>query len=91
MCYINIICGCVCCVVGAEFEKQPFLPTEPVRLTPAWEETNLPNDELNFKEVTMENAQLEMNPPFDRFVWFLETKMKYGNMYFQCLKFVCFQ
>lgn len=62
------------CVIGAEFEKQPFLPTEPVRLTPAWEETNLPNDELNFKEVTMENAQLEMNPPFDRFVWFLETK-----------------
>uniref|UniRef100_A0A1B6JVM0 Uncharacterized protein n=1 Tax=Homalodisca liturata TaxID=320908 RepID=A0A1B6JVM0_9HEMI len=51
---------------GTEFEKQPFLTTEPVRLTPAWEETNLPNDELNFKEVTMENAQLEMNPPHDR-------------------------
>lgn len=51
---------------GGEFEKQPFLPTEPVRLTPAWEETNLPNDELNFKGVTMEQAQLEMNPPVDR-------------------------
>lgn len=29
-------------------EKAPFL-VEPVRLTPAWEESNLPNDELNFK------------------------------------------
>ncbi|XP_075228905.1 equilibrative nucleoside transporter 2 [Lycorma delicatula] len=52
---------------GAEFEKQPFLSAEPVRLTPAWEETNLPNDELNFKGVTMEQAHLEMNPPSDRF------------------------
>lgn len=51
---------------GAEFEKQPFLSSEPVRLTPAWEETNLPNDELNFKGVTMEQAHLEMNPPRDR-------------------------
>lgn len=30
-----------------ETEKSPFL--EPVRLTPAWEENNLPNDELNFR------------------------------------------
>ncbi|XP_046383683.1 equilibrative nucleoside transporter 1 isoform X2 [Ischnura elegans] len=40
--------------------------SEPVRLTPSWEESNLPNDELNFKEVTMEQADLEMNPPWDR-------------------------
>ncbi|CAG2060481.1 unnamed protein product, partial [Timema podura] len=50
-------------------EKQPLFDrgatAEPVRLTPAWEETNLPNDELNFKGVTMEQADLEMNPPKD--------------------------
>ncbi|XP_047113314.1 equilibrative nucleoside transporter 1 isoform X1 [Schistocerca piceifrons] len=56
---------------GAEgYEKQPLFEragsAEPVRLTPAWEETNLPNDELNFKGVTMERADLEMNPPIDR-------------------------
>ncbi|XP_046667312.1 equilibrative nucleoside transporter 1 [Homalodisca vitripennis] len=63
---------------GTEFEKQPFLTTEPVRLTPAWEETNLPNDELNFKEVTMENAQLEMNPPHDRLKLVYLTLMLHG-------------
>ncbi|XP_068084734.1 equilibrative nucleoside transporter 3 isoform X2 [Anabrus simplex] len=49
-------------------EKQPLFerPSEPVRLTPAWEETNLPNDELNFKSVTMEQVDMEMNPPTDR-------------------------
>lgn len=48
-------------------EKQPFLATtEPVRLTPAWEELNRPNDELNFRDLTMEQAHLEMNPPVDR-------------------------
>lgn len=39
---------------------------EPVKLTPSWEESNLPNDELNFRGVTMEQADLEMNPPRDR-------------------------
>lgn len=32
-----------------EGEKAPFLRTEPVKLTPAWEATNLPNDTLNLK------------------------------------------
>uniref|UniRef100_A0A8D8AY56 (northern house mosquito) hypothetical protein n=1 Tax=Culex pipiens TaxID=7175 RepID=A0A8D8AY56_CULPI len=43
-----------------EAEKSPFLPTEPVRLTPAWEENNLPNDELNFKgkNFVLENSLL---------------------------------
>nr|CAD7392237.1 unnamed protein product [Timema cristinae] len=54
-------------------EKQPLFDrgatAEPVRLTPAWEETNLPNDELNFKGVTMEQADLEMNPPKDRMLY----------------------
>jgi hypothetical protein len=39
---------------------------QPVKLTPSWEESNLPNEELNFRGVTMETADLEMNPPKDR-------------------------
>lgn len=31
-----------------EVEKAPFI-AKPVRLTPAWEANNLPNDELNFR------------------------------------------
>lgn len=41
-------------------------PQQPVKLTPSWEESNLPNEELNFRGVTMETADLEMNPPKDR-------------------------
>ena len=64
---------------GEGHEKQPFLPnTEPVRLTPAWEDTNLPNDELNFKGVTMEQADLEMNPPKDRLNLVYFTLMLHG-------------
>jgi hypothetical protein len=58
------------------YEKQPLFErstAEPVRLTPAWEETNLPNDELNFKGVTMEQAVLEMNPPTDRYKLYKST------------------
>lgn len=47
-------------------EKQSFLTPEPVRLTPAWEAGNLPNDELNLKGITMEEAQLECSQPKDR-------------------------
>ncbi|CAH0396086.1 unnamed protein product [Bemisia tabaci] len=50
---------------GPETGK-PTLVAEPVKLTPAWEEKNLPNDELNFKSVTMDQADLEINPPNDR-------------------------
>jgi hypothetical protein len=56
------------------YEKQPLCEralAEPVRLTPAWEETNLPNDELNFKDLTMEQADMEMNPPRD---WYILQK-----------------
>lgn len=66
---------------GDVHEKQPFLPhpaTEPVRLTPAWEDTNLPNDELNFKGVTMEQADLEMNPPKDRWNLVYMTLLLHG-------------
>lgn len=34
---------------GGEGEKAPFLRNEPVKLTPAWEGSNLPNDTLNLK------------------------------------------
>ncbi|XP_054009165.1 equilibrative nucleoside transporter 1 isoform X1 [Hylaeus anthracinus] len=40
--------------------------TEPVRLSPGWEGTGRPDDELNFKGVTMDQADLELNPPRDR-------------------------
>lgn len=33
---------------STEVERAPFL-AKPVRLTPAWEANNLPNDELNFR------------------------------------------
>ncbi|KAJ1525251.1 hypothetical protein ONE63_010076 [Megalurothrips usitatus] len=66
---------------GEIHEKQPFLAhaeTQPVRLTPAWEDTNLPNDELNFKGVTMEQADLEMNPPKDRWNLVYLTLLLHG-------------
>ncbi|XP_029675840.1 equilibrative nucleoside transporter 1 isoform X1 [Formica exsecta] len=40
--------------------------SEPVRLSPGWEGTGRPDDELNFKGVTMDQADLELNPPKDR-------------------------
>ncbi|XP_076396067.1 equilibrative nucleoside transporter 1 isoform X1 [Megachile rotundata] len=40
--------------------------TEPVRLSPGWEGTGRPDDELNFKGVTMDQADLELNPAKDR-------------------------
>ncbi|XP_035717328.1 NADPH-dependent diflavin oxidoreductase 1-like [Vespa mandarinia] len=40
--------------------------SEPVRLSPGWEGTGRPDDELNFKGVTMDQADLEINPPRDR-------------------------
>lgn len=57
-----------------DFANSHFVPftgrnesTEPVRLTPAWEGRNLPDDELNFKSMTMDRAKLETQPPRDRF------------------------
>jgi hypothetical protein len=73
------------------YEKQPLFEratAEPVRLTPAWEETNLPNDELNFKGVTMEQAVLEMNPPTDRYKLYKSTEGR-GYSCIQC-GFLCF-
>ncbi|KYN01719.1 Equilibrative nucleoside transporter 1 [Cyphomyrmex costatus] len=44
----------------------PSKGSEPVRLSPGWEGTGRPDDELNFKGVTMDQADLELNPPKDR-------------------------
>ncbi|XP_032682773.1 equilibrative nucleoside transporter 1-like isoform X2 [Odontomachus brunneus] len=44
----------------------PTKGCEPVRLSPGWEGTGRPDDELNFKGVTMDQADLELNPPKDR-------------------------
>ncbi|RLU22974.1 hypothetical protein DMN91_005252 [Ooceraea biroi] len=44
----------------------PAKGCEPVRLSPGWEGTGRPDDELNFKGVTMDQADLELNPPRDR-------------------------
>ncbi|VEN49147.1 unnamed protein product [Callosobruchus maculatus] len=39
---------------------------QPVKLQPSWEENNLPEDELNFKNLTMDEASLALNQPPDR-------------------------
>lgn len=45
----------------------PSKGSEPVRLSPGWEGTGRPDDELNFKDMTMDQVNLESNPPKDRF------------------------
>lgn len=42
-----------------------------MRLSPGWEGTGRPDDELNFKGVTMDQADLELNPPRDRYTYYL--------------------
>ncbi|EEB19063.1 equilibrative nucleoside transporter, putative [Pediculus humanus corporis] len=51
---------------------------EPVKLTPAWEDNNLSDDELNFKNLSMEQANLEMNPPEDKFYLVYFTLLLHG-------------
>ncbi|XP_026473506.1 equilibrative nucleoside transporter 1 [Ctenocephalides felis] len=58
-------------------QTTPFL-VEPVRLTPAWEDSNLPNEELNFKGMTMERAQLETTEPRDRWKLVYLTLLLHG-------------
>lgn len=62
---------------GSNIERAPFL-AKPVRLTPAWEANNLPNDELNFKGMTMERARMEINPPYDRYKLIFFTLLLHG-------------
>lgn len=62
---------------GTDGERAPFL-AEPVRLTPAWEASNLPNDELNFKGMTMERAKMEISPPYDKYKLVFLTFLLHG-------------
>ncbi|XP_013185137.1 equilibrative nucleoside transporter 1 [Amyelois transitella] len=57
----------------AEGEKAPFLRNEPVKLTPAWEGTNLPNDTLNLKGIAMDLA-----PPKDKWNLIYLTLILHG-------------
>ncbi|XP_026729029.1 equilibrative nucleoside transporter 1-like isoform X1 [Trichoplusia ni] len=54
-------------------EKAPFLRNEPVKLTPAWEGTNLPNDTLNLKGIAMDLA-----PPKDKWNLIFLTLLLHG-------------
>lgn len=72
---------------GAAGERDRFLNgggggssghNEPVRLTPAWEENNLSNDELNMKGMTMERAKMEIDPPRDRMNLIFLTLVLHG-------------
>ena len=51
-------------------EKRPFLESGPesVKLTPSWEDRNLPAAELNLRglESDLDKAALDMDPPPDR-------------------------
>ncbi|XP_060528347.1 equilibrative nucleoside transporter 1 [Cylas formicarius] len=40
---------------------------KPVKLQPSWEENNLPEDELNFKNLTMDDASLQVHTPPDKY------------------------
>ncbi|CAH1641463.1 unnamed protein product [Spodoptera littoralis] len=54
-------------------EKAPFLRNEPVKLTPAWEGNNLPNDTLNLKGIAMDLAA-----PKDKWHLIFLTLMLHG-------------
>ncbi|KAG7297422.1 hypothetical protein JYU34_019409 [Plutella xylostella] len=58
---------------GTDTEKAPFLRNEPVKLTPAWEGSNLPNDTLNLKGIAM-----DLVPPKDKWNLIYFTLMLHG-------------
>ncbi|XP_074108275.1 equilibrative nucleoside transporter 1 [Cotesia typhae] len=49
-----------------ELTTRKIVVREPVRLSPGWESTDKPDDELNFRNVTMDQVDLELNPPSDK-------------------------
>jgi len=61
----------------AEAERTAFI-NKPVRLTPAWEARNLPNDELNFRHMTMDRVTMELNPPLDKYKLIFFTLLLHG-------------
>jgi hypothetical protein len=60
-------------------EKRPFLESGPqsVKLTPSWEDRNLPAAELNLRglEADLDKAALDMDPPRDRSVFFSHFRL----------------
>lgn len=60
----------LCLIDGTAAEKRPFLESGPesVKLTPSWEDRNLPSAELNLRglESDLDKAALDMDPPPDR-------------------------
>ncbi|KAK5644411.1 hypothetical protein RI129_005711 [Pyrocoelia pectoralis] len=52
---------------GEDSEKLPLQHQQPVRLQPSWEESNLPEDELNFHNLTMDEASLQLHAPIDKY------------------------
>ncbi|XP_050707594.1 uncharacterized protein LOC126992796 isoform X3 [Eriocheir sinensis] len=69
---------------GGGGERQPFLGgggggVEPVRLTPSWENSNLPKEELNFRSVnTYEAFEVGLDPPKDRYKLVFLTLVLHG-------------
>ncbi|CAH1188680.1 unnamed protein product [Phyllotreta striolata] len=51
---------------------------QPVKLQPAWEENNLPDDELNFRHLTMAEASLALHEPRDRNKFIYITFLVHG-------------
>jgi len=43
-----------------------YVASEQVPVTSAWEEINLPNDKLNLKIFSVDDAVLETDPPKDK-------------------------
>ncbi|KAG5887435.1 hypothetical protein JTB14_003287 [Gonioctena quinquepunctata] len=52
---------------GDEESNEKTQLQQPVKLQPSWEENILPEDELNFKNLTMDEASLQLNTPPDRY------------------------
>lgn len=60
-------------------ERRPFLESGPesVKLTPSWEDRNLPAAELNLRglESDLDKAALDMDPPPDRLAYYVTPKL----------------
>ncbi|XP_066258073.1 equilibrative nucleoside transporter 1 [Euwallacea similis] len=54
-------------VSGDESNETTRLQNKPVKLQPSWEENNLSDAELNFKNLTMDEASLQICTPPDKY------------------------
>ncbi|CAG9761164.1 unnamed protein product [Ceutorhynchus assimilis] len=53
--------------VGGDETNERTRLQKPVKLQPSWEENNLPEAELNFKNLTMDEASLQIHTPPDKY------------------------